>query len=189
MGAAAAVPASAAHPDDVRACVARNLVKYSSPDRAAVAQYVDIEAACRAALDGEATGGIVIAGGGGAGGPDAPAAGGGDDGAAGGGTAGGDGSGSGSGDDGGTAGAPAGGSGGGDGGSSGGGTTAGGGGSAEAPSGGATPSPVLATSLRETSADAGGPAIGAPVWFLALVGALVIAGVAASLIGRTRPRS
>ncbi|MGE3795666.1 MAG: hypothetical protein AB7I38_17320 [Dehalococcoidia bacterium] len=58
-------PAAGATAADVRDCVIRNLVKYSDPDRAAVAQYVDIEAACRAALDDRATGGIVISDGGG----------------------------------------------------------------------------------------------------------------------------
>ena len=36
----------------VRACVAQNLVRYSDPQHAAVLQYVDIAAACRAALAG-----------------------------------------------------------------------------------------------------------------------------------------
>ena len=37
----------------VRACVEENLARYSSPDEAAVAQYLDLEAACRAALAGD----------------------------------------------------------------------------------------------------------------------------------------
>jgi hypothetical protein len=36
----------------VRACVEQNLVRYSDPQHAAVLQYVDIAAACRAALAG-----------------------------------------------------------------------------------------------------------------------------------------
>ena len=37
----------------VRACVRDNLVRYSTPDRADLVQYVDIAAACRSALAGE----------------------------------------------------------------------------------------------------------------------------------------
>jgi phosphate/sulfate permease len=56
--AVAAAPSWAARPPKpvteaaVRACVAQNLVRYSDPQHAAVLQYVDIAAACRAALAG-----------------------------------------------------------------------------------------------------------------------------------------
>ena len=43
----------AAATDPVARCVADNLVRYDTPDRAVVAQYVDIVAACRAAVAGD----------------------------------------------------------------------------------------------------------------------------------------
>ena len=36
----------------IRACVEQNLARYSGPDKAVYAQYVDLETACRAALTG-----------------------------------------------------------------------------------------------------------------------------------------
>jgi hypothetical protein len=63
--AAVLTPASAiAGPGDaakVRACVERNLVRYTTPDRAVVAQYVDITAACHAALAGDEDVAVVLA--------------------------------------------------------------------------------------------------------------------------------
>lgn len=175
-GAAVAVPAMAAHPDDVRRCVAQNLVKYSAPDRAAVAQYVDVEAACRAALDGEATGGIVIA-------ADPQAA----PGARGG--TGADGASADS-----DAGAPAAGGGGSDGDGDGRGEASSGrppaaSGSPSSADGAADQPEILARSLRLDSAEAGGPGLfsGTPAWLLAVIGAVVAAGLAATAIGRSRP--
>ena len=53
MAGVAATPASAATPEQIRACVERNLVRYSTPGSAVVAQYQDIETACRAQLEGD----------------------------------------------------------------------------------------------------------------------------------------
>lgn len=53
--------AAAADRDAFLDCVARNTVKYSEPGSSAVAQYVDVEAACRAALDdGPETGFVIV---------------------------------------------------------------------------------------------------------------------------------
>ncbi len=46
----AALAQSDPSPEAIRACVERNLVKYTNPDTAVVAQYADIETTCRAAL-------------------------------------------------------------------------------------------------------------------------------------------
>lgn len=56
--AATALPALAAGatPEAIRACVERNLVRYTAPGSAVVAQYTDLETACIAALDGSAVG-------------------------------------------------------------------------------------------------------------------------------------
>lgn len=50
VGASSAVGAT--EPPSVRACIERNLIRYSDPASAVVVQYADIEAQCRAAIDG-----------------------------------------------------------------------------------------------------------------------------------------
>lgn len=49
-----AATAGAVTDAQVRACVLNNLIRYAPPDRAVVAQYLDLEAACRAQLEGAA---------------------------------------------------------------------------------------------------------------------------------------
>lgn len=51
LSAAQASPARSAAPQSIRACVERNLPRYSPPQSAVAAQYSDIETTCRAALD------------------------------------------------------------------------------------------------------------------------------------------
>lgn len=59
-----AAPAAFAVGDDaLRECVARNAVRYSDPGSAAVAQYIEVESACRSALESDDSSGFTIAGG------------------------------------------------------------------------------------------------------------------------------
>jgi hypothetical protein len=171
--------------DALAACIARNSVKYSDPGSAAVAQYVDVEAACRAALDDTDESGFIIAGDdgdapgsgaapaggggegsgaapaqpGGSGGDQAPAGGSGDDGAQ-------------TGDDGAAAAEPA--------------TPA-----AEAQDqasaegvAGAGPTAVVIPA----SASTDGPFAGMPVWLVILVGAGIVAIVGVTVLDLRRRR-
>ncbi len=49
----AATAAGQASRGEIDACVRDKLIKYASPDRAVIDQYLSIEAACEAALNGE----------------------------------------------------------------------------------------------------------------------------------------
>lgn len=44
--------------DPVAACIRDNLVKYAPPDRAVVAQYLSLESACRAKVEGDEQAGV-----------------------------------------------------------------------------------------------------------------------------------
>jgi len=163
---------------EIAACVRDNLVKYAPPDRAVVDQYLSIEAACQAYLDGDPSAQITVTPlGGGA--------------SAGAGTSGTSGSSSGDSGSGGTTtsspGATASGSGGSGDGSGGSGSSGGGSGSearGSAPGGG--DAAALAASAKIAPADAGSPSAvsaitDAPIWLLLVLG-LVVAGVVAGVV-------
>jgi len=157
---------------DVAACVRDNLVKYAAPDRAVVDQYLSIEAACEAYINGDPSAQISVTpidGNGGAGRGTSGSSGSSTDGAG----------------SGGTTTSPSGAAAGSGGGGSGGATTASdpeargtakGGGDAVA----------LATAGKIAPADAGSPSAvsaitDAPIWLILLL-VLVVAGVAAGVV-------
>lgn len=165
--------ASAASSGDVAACVRDNLVKYAAPDRAVVDQYLSIEAACQAYLDGDPSAQISVT----------PL----DDGNASGASDGSGTSGSSPGapGTGGTTTSPSGATGAGSGGSAGGGDGAGSGSEARGSAPGGGDAAALAVSAKIAPADAGSPGAvsaitDAPIWLLLILG-LVVVGVAAGV--------
>ncbi len=163
---------------DIAQCVRDNLVKYAPPDRAVIDQYLSIEAACQAYLEGDGGAQISVSPSGGAGG------GGGANGATGGGA----GAGAGTTSGGGTAttpggGAPA--------------TGSGPGGGSRGEARGAAPgggdAVVLKASARIPAADAGSPAAvsavsEAPLWLIGIL-VLVVAGVVSAIVMGARRRT
>ncbi len=155
---------------DVAACVRDNLVKYAAPDRAVVDQYLSIEAACEAYINGDPSAQISVT----------PIDG------AGGGTSGSSGSSSGGSASGGTTTSPSGAATSGAGGSGSGGGTTTPGAEAQGTAKGGGDAAALAAAGKIAPADAGSPGAvsaitDAPIWLILLL-VLVVAGVATGVV-------